>query len=119
MPIGHGSQEPPPIDWEAFKKETNNPELVAQFQSTFEGATFPKYQGTDVADAEAAYKKMVAEADEIAVMAAEKRKWVTSELARLEKYKASLEDVTISDILEDDPDLKKSVQGEIQRREWY
>lgn len=110
---------PTPIDWEGFKKETGNPELVDSFQQAFNGLTYPKYNGTEIQEAEAKFAELSAQAKANAAESEIRMKEIEVELERVAAQQAKLKTAELDTILAEDAALCEAVDNEIKNDEWY
>eukprot|EP00854_Cymbomonas_tetramitiformis_P001932 gene1932-2616_t len=112
-------KEPVPIDWAALKKEFGNAELVDGFEQAFSGLVYPKYAGTEIAEAEAKFAELGARAQAMAAESEVRCKEIEVELEKVAAQKAKLKTAELDTILAEDPTLREEVDNEIKNDEWY
>ena len=70
-------------------------------------------------ETKAVFKKLVADAEKMAAAAAEREKEIDAELASIEEDKKKLATITMDEVLEKEPELKKEVEERIRNDQWF
>jgi F-type H+-transporting ATPase subunit d len=111
-------EKPEPIPWDYYKNTISDSKLVDSFKKQFEAIAVPYPEDTRTPYLNEQEK----EANKLAQEAIAKSKVQVSKLeVELDKIKKQkpYEDMTIDEFLDDHPDLKKEIDEEIKRGEWY
>jgi F-type H+-transporting ATPase subunit d len=108
-----------PIDWEGLKSKSGFPSIVEQFKKGLEGVKYPVYDGQEVETAKATFKKLVAEAEVMVAEAGEREAEIDRELASIAEDKKRLATITMDEVFEKEPELKKEVDERIRNDQWF
>lgn len=117
--VGREAKPMAPIDWAALRAKSGFPEIVDEFKAGLEGVKYPAYDGNEVEETKAVFKKLVADAEKMAAAAAEREIEIDAELASIEEDKKKLATITMDEVLEKEPELKKEVEERIRNDQWF
>lgn len=84
-----------------------------------EGVNYPKYDGNDIEETAAAFKKIAEEAQKIATDAEARLVEIDAELAQIEADKIKLSTITMDEVFEQEPKIKEEVEERIRNGIWY
>ena len=108
-----------PIDWNALKARSGFPEIVDQFKSGLDGVKYPAYDGKELEETAAVFKKLVAEAEKLAEEAKKREIEIEAELKAIEEDKQKLATITMDEVFEREPALKAEVDERIRNDQWF
>jgi len=108
-------QDPPPINFDEWKKETD-PKLVDMFQKAFVGMPTPKLDTTDeVAKVDQEFAAIVKQADELASHSEKRIKELKAELESVQAEKDKITKITVDELLASDPAAAKAIDEDIRK----
>ena len=84
-----------------------------------EGAKYPKYDGKEIEETAAEFKKLVAEAQKVAKEAEARLVEIDAELEQIAADKQKLATITMDEVFEQEPKLKEEVEERIRNGQWY
>ena len=114
------SQQPlPPVDWAGIKAKSTTPEIVDKYKSALQGVKYPKYDGKDIEEAQALFKKLTDEAAALGAAAEKRLVEIDAELAQVAADKEKLSTITMDEVFEQEPELKAEFDEKIKKGEWY
>lgn len=77
--------------------------------------SLPKYQGTEVADAQAKFAALISEAEGLAAHSAARSKEIEGDIAGLQAEKARIATVTVDEELAADPKLAAELDDDVAK----
>ena len=107
------------MDWSGIKAKSGFPEIVDQFKAGLDGVKYPKYDGKEIEETAAEFKKLVAEAQKVATEAEARIVEIDAELAQIQADKTKLSTITMDEVFEQEPKLKEEVEERIRNGVWY
>eukprot|EP00127_Corallochytrium_limacisporum_P002937 Clim_evm26s143 gene=Clim_evmTU26s143 len=116
------SETPAAIDWDFYKKQTANPEMIDEFKEVYEAADFSKAGNS--ADLEKAAKDLAAKREASMKGAAEVAQRARDAVAKLQADLAVIEgqkkisELTTTDILKENPQYKAEWESKMAKGEW-
>jgi F-type H+-transporting ATPase subunit d len=108
-----------PIDWPSLKAKSGFPTIVEQFKQGLESVKYPVYDGDEVATTKATFAKLVAEAEKAVALATTREAELDAELASIAEDKKKLSTITMDEVFEKEPGLKKEVEERIRNDQWF
>ena len=117
--VGRDAKPVAPIDWAALKAKSGFPAIVDQFKAGLEGVKYPAYDGNEVEETKATFKTLVAEAEKMVAEAAKREAEIDAELASIAEDKKKLATITMDEVFEKEPELKKEVDERIRNDQWF
>ena len=117
--VGRDAKPVAPIDWAALKAKSGFPAIVDQFKAGLEGVKYPAYDGNEVEETKATFKRLVAEAEKMVAEAAKREAEIDAELASIAEDKKKLATITMDEVFEKEPELKKEVDERIRNDQWF
>jgi len=117
--VGRDAKPVAPIDWAALKAKSGFPAIVDQFKAGLEGVKYPAYDGNEVEETKATFKTLVAEAEKMVAAAAKREAEIDAELASIAEDKKKLATITMDEVFEKEPELKKEVDERIRNDQWF
>ena len=93
--------------------------IVDQFKSGLDGVKYPAYDGKELEETAAVFKKLVAEAEKLAEEAKKREIEIEAELKAIEEDKQKLATITMDEVFEREPALKAEVDERIRNDQWF
>jgi len=109
------------IDWDAYRSESNHPELFTMYEDAVKKLKIPEVEGAEeeMANITKEFAKVQAEYTKSAAAAKVKGDNLKIELAKVSDQKARVETITMDEIFEAEPELRKIADDRIRNDIWF
>lgn len=107
-----------PIDWEALEKGISNKALFAQIRKEYESITFPKIEGEDLTQINAALDASIERASAAAEISRAELPKLRAQLAEAQAEKHAVHNWTMDDYFRRYPGLEEQLREEYMRADY-
>ncbi|XP_050386207.1 ATP synthase subunit d, mitochondrial [Argentina anserina] len=111
------SQEPEPIDWEAYRKGIGS-RLVDMYKEAYDNVKIPKYVDTVTPEYKPKFDALLVELKEAEEKSLKESERLEKEIAEVQELKKKISTMTADEYFEKHPELRKKFDDEIRNDYW-